>query len=688
MVRTDKTSDSPDATATGTDTPGIDPDTYSCSQPGYIDFENLPDGTDLSANSIDGVQFTTTNGYTWLVGDFATGNYNGKYPAGDYTSQGTHWAWLGPDEGAGRIDFVGGPVSYFSLLTSANTTVELDAYDSSNDEIAVAGPIVPNSDTGTMDQLAVTSTSANIAYVIVHDDGNYFVVDSMCTDALDVTAPPNTGVLEGGGSPDVLPTSCSHGSPVNCVTGEFWHAFTDLTIPGKGLPIDLTRTYSSLAASDLGPLGYGWTDSYNMSLSFDAAGDATIEEENGASITASYTGSGYQFPTYVPDTFVQNSDGTYTLARKDGSQYVFSSSGQLTTEVDRNGNATMLSYNASNQLSSVTDPDGRSLIFTYGANGLLSSVVDPTGRSVSFSYDSSDNLISATDADGGTWSFTYDPNHLMLTMTDPRGGATTNSYDSSGRVLSQTDPMGRQTTYSYSAQPGYNGETTMTDPLGNVTEYQYVTNELVSTTKAAGTPQAATWSYSYDPITHGITSTTDPNGNTVTNTYDASGNVLTATDAMGRVTSFTYNSFGEPLTETDPLGNITSYTYDADGNLTNVSRPDGSQIVYTYGISSDPGQLTSSTDPNGGVTKFGYDSAGDQTSITDPDGDTSTATYDAIGQKLTTINPNGNVPGGDPSDYTTKYTYDAESNLLTTTDPLGHVTTNAVRRGRQLGQHD
>src|SRR3954468_799552 len=65
---------------TGTDTAGVDPDSYSCSQPGYIDFENYADGFNLSENAINGIQFTTTNGYTWLVGDFATGSYNGKYP--------------------------------------------------------------------------------------------------------------------------------------------------------------------------------------------------------------------------------------------------------------------------------------------------------------------------------------------------------------------------------------------------------------------------------------------------------------------------------------------------------------------------------------------------------------------------------------------------------------------------------
>src|SRR2546427_5221236 len=67
----------PAVAATATTTDIADPDSYRCSQSGFISFETLPDGTTLAPTTINGVQFTTTNGYTWLVGDFATGSYNG-----------------------------------------------------------------------------------------------------------------------------------------------------------------------------------------------------------------------------------------------------------------------------------------------------------------------------------------------------------------------------------------------------------------------------------------------------------------------------------------------------------------------------------------------------------------------------------------------------------------------------------
>ncbi len=156
------------------------PDAYACSQSGYVDFEGFPNGTTLSSQAIGGMQFTTASGFTWLVGDFATGLYNGKYPAGGYTSGGTHWAW--PATSQGRIDFTDGPATSFSLLASDVSPLALDAYDESDNLIGTAGPAASNYGTGHMSELKITSAQG-IAYVIVRDGGNFFAIDDVCTDA-------------------------------------------------------------------------------------------------------------------------------------------------------------------------------------------------------------------------------------------------------------------------------------------------------------------------------------------------------------------------------------------------------------------------------------------------------------------------------------------------------------------------
>ncbi len=477
-------------------------------------------------------------------------------------------------------------------------------------------------------------------------------------------------------SPDILPTSCDCGSwPINSDTGSFWHTFTDLSVPGNGMSLDLTRTYSSLNADALGPLGYGWTDSYNMALSFDSSGSATVHEENGSLVTAQLSGTSYVFPSFVLATLVKNIDGTYTFTRRDKSEYAFSPTGELTKEIDRNGYITQLAYNTAGQLISVTDPAGRSITFSYGPNGLIASVTDPTGQKVAFTYNSALDLIAATNVGGKSWIFTYNPSHLLLTMTDPRGGVTSNTFDSLERVISQSDPLGNVTSYAYSGAAGSGTSTTaVTDPRGEKTDFQYSNNELISTTHGVGTPQQATWTYTYDPKTLGETSVIDPNGHTTTSTYDSSGNVLSMTDPLGRTTTATYNADNEPLTVTDPIGVTTSYAYDPSGNL--LSKTTGTRTTsFTYGDALHPGEVTAYKDPEDQTTRLAYDAHGDLISVTDPLGHQSKATYDSLGRRLTATSPKGAV--------TTK-TYDAFGDVLTVTDPLGHKTTNTYDADQNL----
>ena len=58
---------------------------------------------------------------------------------------------------------------------------------------------------------------------------------------------------------------------MSTITGNNYHDETDFTIKGRGLDYIFTRTYNSAPSSTnptgpVGPLGYGWTHSYNMSL--------------------------------------------------------------------------------------------------------------------------------------------------------------------------------------------------------------------------------------------------------------------------------------------------------------------------------------------------------------------------------------------------------------------------------------
>jgi RHS repeat-associated protein len=544
----------------------------------------------------------------------------------------------------------------------------------------------------------------------------YFSLEEPLTSV--VTGGPTAAEQGGASNTTEKPTTCSTPRPVNCATGVFWHTFTDFSVPGRGVPLSFTRTYSSSRAAIDGPLGFGWTDSYNMSLATDTSGNVTITQENGSAVPFASNGGGtFTPPPRVLATLVQNADGSYTFTRDTGQiSYTFSASGQLTKISDLNGYTTTLAYTGGN-LTSVTDPAGRRLTFTYTGSH-IATVTDPMGRTMSFSYNGSGNLVKTTDALGRTWSFIYDSSHQMLTMTDPRGGATSNTYNPSGQVTAQTDPNGGTTTFSYTgdATTPAGGTTTLTDPNGNVTSYVYADLELMSVTYGAGTAQAATTSYTYDPATLGLTSVTDPNGNVTTHTYDSSGNLLSTTDSLGNITSYTYNSLNDLTSKTTPLGETTTYTYDSSGNLLSVTDPLGNTTSYSYSDSAHPGDVTAVTDPNSHVTRYTYDANGNLATVsvspsigvTDitayahdadsertcqaspdataagvhcppagspPVSDTTVTTYNAAGEATSVADPNG---------HTTSYVYDGDGNVVQITDPNGNVTKYAFDGNNQL----
>jgi hypothetical protein len=86
----------------------------------------------------------------------------------------------------------------------------------------------------------------------------------------------------GGGGLSSNNVHCNTSQPVDCATGNFWHTFTDLIASGRGLPLDLTRTYNAQAGAQGSIFGQGWSSSYDVHLSVDGGtGDVTVAQENG-----------------------------------------------------------------------------------------------------------------------------------------------------------------------------------------------------------------------------------------------------------------------------------------------------------------------------------------------------------------------------------------------------------------------
>lgn len=512
-------------------------------------------------------------------------------------------------------------------------------------------------------------------------------------------------LLAGGHNPSEFCIKCFMGKllafalPVDGPTGNFWHSFTDLSIPGRGIPLNLTRTYNSGAASADSPFGFGWSFPYGMSLSFPDATHVIVNQENGSAVEFSEEAGGkWVAPPRVTAALAHNGDGSWTFVRHRRETFSFDSGGRLTRETDLNGYATALSHDAKGRLTKVTDPSGRKLTFNYKGSHIISAT-DPMKRVVQYQYDPAGNLTDVIDVGGGDTHFTYDAQHRMLSMRMPNQApgvpgsteaALHNTYDGQGRVTAQTDPLDRETTFEYSGEPlgEAGGATTITDAKGNAVRQTYQFGELMSETRGYGSSEAATWKFEYDSNTLGVTSVTDSNAHTTKSTYDGEGNVLTREDALGRRTINTYDGLNDELTTTDPLGITSTMSYDARGNLLSQSRPlvGTSQVQltkYTYGDASHPGDMTAMADPSGRVWRYTYDKYGNRTSWVDPVQGTTTSTYNIDGWKLTSVSPRGNA-SGKPAEYTTGYSYNNFGQATKTIDPLGHATLSEYDANQNL----
>jgi RHS repeat-associated protein len=467
------------------------------------------------------------------------------------------------------------------------------------------------------------------------------------------------------------------GKPVDCVTGNETERQTDVSIGGRGVGLDLTRTYNAQAAAkaaSAGMFGYGWSSSFSDRLVVESASHkATVYQANGSTVQFTEESGSFVAPSWSGDTLTGSSEAGYTLTLADQTKYVFNgSSGRLESVSDRNGNQTTLSYDEKGQLATITDPASRKIKLAYNAGGQVETAEDPMGHVVKYGYESG-NLTSVTlpGETSPNWRFKYDTSHRMTVMINGLGGETTNVYDSSSRVTSQKDPLGHVLKFEYEAfQTKITNEAT-----GAVTVEQFTSSDMVtSITHGYGTAAATTKKIVYNERNE-PTAITDGNGHTTSYEYNAAGDRTKLTTPEGHETLWTYNATHDVTSVTRPNGEKTTITRDEHGNPTLLSRPAPKETTQETKFEYNTlGQPTSMTDPLGRKWTYEYDSKGDRTSETDPEGDKRTWAYNEDSQQTSTVSPRGNVEGGEPSKYTTSTERDAQGRPVKITDPLGHET--------------
>lgn len=253
----------------------------------------------------------------------------------------------------------------------------------------------------------------------------------------------------------------SGGRPISFANGDTWIEENDIRLPGLGGGLVVTRTWNSvwpepLLSLQIGPLGPKWRSSYEEYLVQTSDGYLTYGRGDGSFWFFGYSGYDSQIQGNVYKLAAPANNSAYVVVYADpnaswllvfpnGEKRTFDpKTGVLTEILDRNNNATTLTYDSNGRLTTVTDAAGRHLYYSYGPSTfLVSSVTSDFGESVSYSYDSQGRLSQVTEPDGSIFSYQYDSNSFITAVLDANGKVIeAHTYDSSGRGLSSSEANG------------------------------------------------------------------------------------------------------------------------------------------------------------------------------------------------------------------------------------------------------
>ncbi len=530
-------------------------------------------------------------------------------------------------------------------------------------------------------------------------------------DYADPSIPPIASAYDNEANP------ATGGDPIYLSNGEYNLSVTDLSLMGRALPVEITRTYGSRREGN-SRFGYGWDMSCNMKVRRLAA---TPGEPNvvmlldGKGNRRSYTQDLADPNRYVNlsdrNDYLYDANDLLTLVKKSGIKYEFDTHGNLSKIADKNGNSIRFQYDPGGllpvygnsrfflamvvptqrgavtkdyKLDTIIDDLSREIHFTYDETGVLSTITDFAGRTWTYTYDSRTNdLLAVEDPAGGVTMYAYDYRHNLTTITDPNGQSymwNTYASDANDLVSQQTYGYGKYL-YDYNSVEQY---AVVTDREGYDKAVAYnaagqTASETIYTADPHAEPNSFTTEYFYDPGTSEPSRTLYPDGTCVDYTYDDLTNVTGAyrkaspgdpnsrSDPNVIATTFTYDAthIYDINSITDPLGNTTYFQYDPNGNVIQITYP--AVPVHGYGQPQTPivryaynghGQVDTMTAPDGIVTKYLYYS---DVNPSDPN----------CGKLWKTIADYNSVEG---LNLTTEYAYDAYGNMCRVCDPNGDVT--------------
>jgi RHS repeat-associated protein len=346
------------------------------------------------------------------------------------------------------------------------------------------------------------------------------------------------------------------------------------------------------------------------------------------------------------------------------------------------GNLWTTSYDNAGRVIAQADPLGNRTSFLYDAGGERTMAQDANGHVSTTAYDAAGRVAAQQDARGYLTSFAYDAADQRTAIVDANGSRTTSAYDNRGSILTERDPLGVYTSYTYDAVgnrtlrvDGRNWPTTYSyDALNRVTSLVYIDGTKNSFTYDAAGQQATiqdrtgVTTYSYDNAGR-QTAVAYGSNKALTYSFDASGNRTLMIDSDGGHTTYTYDMQNRLSLIINPYNEYTTHTWDALDRELLKTHANAMTVSHTY---DDAGRETllqniGSTGIAVGIYTATYDAVGNRLSVLEFEGNSCNYSYDAVNQ-LTSERRTGSLA------YNTTYTYDGLGNRLVKYDS-GKLTT-------------
>ena len=493
------------------------------------------------------------------------------------------------------------------------------------------------------------------------------------------------------------------GATIDYDYDSYGHATTIVQAVGESYAMTMTYVYND---SSNGLLSAVYNSEGNLTTTYAYDGTLLTGETDYTS-SGSYTHQTYTYDSNGNVASYTDNDGYTTSYTNDAmgrvltqvldgvtQTWVYNAAGEESKHFDGNGNEEDLSYNSrgdliedyqgvgssavdislyqyddDDNLIASRDGDGNWTYSSYDGDRNLVSQSDQLGDTQQFDYNLNDQQVASRDANGNWSTVTLNALGYVTASTDGRGKTTTMTVDAAGDVLTQEDPDTNVTSYTYDV---LGREVQTEDALTNYITITYDNDGNVATTvemNDVGTSVVTSFAYDYQGDQIG--ETVDTGGGsprTTTQTFDGNGNVLTSTDANGNTVTDTYDAFGNVKTQQTSDGTstfTTTYAYDGDNNLLTTAILVGGTVYTTTYDYNSLDQLRSVTDPGARTTTTQEDPNGNVVETIDGAGDAAANSYNAAGELVLAVDPMGNP---------TQYQYDATANLIAETDPDGNTT--------------